>query len=234
MGKTIKNLSIRSFRFVRSLSILALSTMLLLFLTPAHPLGEEADSEIDLIDAIRVEKIHETFEVYSLLMSHGMGLSEAFVWAMAQTILEESKKHSLDPMLVVALINVESRFQRDAVSRVGARGLMQIHPVFAPALAEEAEVQDWEGVKSLDKPILNIKLGTYYLGQMKRRFRDLKLALSAYNLGPTEVQKRLREGEIIPFGYVKRVLAVHSLYKRQERQAPIVLPIVQGMQGVEM
>lgn len=231
MRKIIKDLHSRSSRFVRSTSNLALSSLLLVLLTPAQPLEKETGCGIGQIDAAGVQRLYETLKVYALLMSHGMDLSRVSVWSTAETILEESKRHSLDPLLVVALINVESRFQHKAVSTEGARGLMQIHPSFAHALAEAAEIQDWEGVKSLDNPILNIKLGIFYLSQMKKRFRDLKLALSAYNLGPTEVQKRLRKGEVIPFGYVRKVLSIHSLYRKENGPAPIALPVSREKQG---
>lgn len=225
MRKIIKDLHIRRSGFVRSLFTPALSSLLLVLLTPAQPLEKETGCGTEQIDAAGVERIHATSKVYSILMSHGMDLSKDSVWATAETILGESRKHSLDPMLVVAVINVESRFRHKAVSTERARGLMQIHPVTAAALAEEAEIRDWKGIESLNNPILNIKLGTFYLGQLKKRFRDLKLALSAYNLGPTEVQKRLSEGETIPHGYVKRVLAVHRRYQKSEKQSPTVLPM---------
>lgn len=225
MRKIIKDLHIRRSGFVRSLFTPALSSMLLVFLTPARPLEKETGCGTEQMDAAQVERMREVFKVYSILMSHEMTLSKTSVWSTAETILEEGKRHSLDPMLILALIQVESRFQRGAISPVGARGLMQIHPVFAPALAAEAEIKDWEGLHSLDNPVLNIRMGTFYLGQLKKRFRDLKLALSAYNLGPTEVQKRLSEGETIPRGYVKRVLAAHRRYQKSAKQSPTVLPM---------
>lgn len=205
----------------KSLSVSVLACMLVL-LSPDQPLEKIIGCGTEQIDAAGIEKIHETLKLYSILMSQMAGLGNKSVWSTAETILEESRRHSLDPTLILAVIDVESRFQRAAVSPVGARGLMQIHPAFAPALAVEAEIPGWQGLQSLDDPILNIKMGTFYLSQMKKRFRDLKLALSAYNIGPTELQKRLRERESIPTGYVNRVLAAHRLYQEPERQAPRV------------
>lgn len=234
MRKIIKDLHSQRSGFVRSLFTPALSSMLLVLLTPAQPLEKETGCGTEQIDAAGVERIHATSKVYSILMSHGMDLGKDSVWATAETVLEESRKHSLDPMLVVAVINVESRFRHKAVSTEGARGLMQIHPVAAASLAEEAEIRDWKGIESLNNPVLNIKLGTFYLGQLKKRFRDLKLALSAYNLGPTEVQKRLSEGEAIPFGYVRKVLFAHRLYEKENRPTQITFPVSREKHGASL
>ncbi|MGH7773032.1 MAG: lytic transglycosylase domain-containing protein [Candidatus Binatia bacterium] len=147
-----------------------------------------------------------------------MDLSEGLAWGIAETISGESEKHSLDPMLVLALINVESRFHQTAVSTEGARGLMQIRPLVANALAEEVELEGWEGEKSLDDPITNIKLGVFYLGYLKKSFRDLKLTLAAYNSGPTEINRRLEEEEELPIEFAMKVLSTYHLYRKQSRR----------------
>lgn len=225
MRKNIKNLYARYFGFPRSHLILALSSMLLLLLTPTYPLGREENQGIDEIDSAQVRMIHETFKIYSILMSHWTDSSKTSVWSIAETILAESEKHSLDPILILAVIHVESRFRHSAVSSEGARGLMQIRPFVAQALAVEAAVQNWEGAKSLADPIVNIKIGVFYLGQLKKRFRDLKLALAAYNFGPTDIRQRLEEGDIIPISYARKVLSIHRAYSKRNPQTQVTLPI---------
>lgn len=229
MKEMIKNFHLQSFGSVRS-ALLGLSSMLLLLLIPTHPLGGESGHGMDRIDSARVSEIHETLNIYSILMSHRTDLSKASLWSTAETILEESKRHSLDPLLVLALIRVESRFRHAAVSTRGARGLMQIRPHVGAALAAEAEIENWQGAKSLDDPILNVKLGIFYLGELKARFRDLNLALSAYNLGPTEVEKRLEEGEAIPSRYVSEILAFHRSYNKEKREMPVAFHIAREKQ----
>jgi soluble lytic murein transglycosylase-like protein len=145
---------------------LALSFLLLWSLCfPSLPLAES-----------RARRLHETSRIFSMLQSSNMGLSHPLTRAVAETIWQESRKYSLDPMLVLAVIKVESEFQSGAVSAYGARGLMQLRPDVAHALAEEADLDVWEGEKSLHNPVTNIKLGAYYLGQLKEKFGDLKLA----------------------------------------------------------
>ncbi len=152
-----------------------------------------------------------------------MDLQDSRAWAIAETIFMESKRHALDPLLVLAVINVESRFQHTVVSTVGARGLMQIRPDVAKALAEERgffarKDKSPQDILDLDDPIVNIKLGVFYLHSLKKSFRDLKLALTAYNWGPTEVRNRLAEEDAVPLEYAMKVLSTYHGYRRDSRQ----------------
>jgi soluble lytic murein transglycosylase len=156
----------------------------------------------------------EISKIYSVLISHRKDLDKTSTWIIAKTIQEESKKYSLDPMLVLAVIKVESSFRHLAVSPVGARGLMQIRPFVANALASEVDLKTWHGIDSLDDPVLNIKIGVFYLSRLKERFRDMKLALTAYNSGPTEIGYRLAGKRAVPTKYAKKVLSAYRLYIR--------------------
>lgn len=116
-------------------------------------------------------------------------------------IEEAATKESLEPALLRALIRVESHFNHKATSRVGAKGLMQIMPFTAKLLGNK---------KALDSrnPRANILAGTHYLRTLVNRFDgDLKLALAAYNAGPTAVEKH---GGIPPYtetqNYVVKVM----------------------------
>ena len=84
-------------------------------------------------------------------------------------------------------------------------------------MAEDAELERWEGEKSLDDPIINIKLGVFYLDYLKERFGDLRVPLTAYNRGPTWVQKRIEDGMALPLEYARKVIAVSRSYPGQNR-----------------
>ncbi|HIJ79589.1 MAG: transglycosylase SLT domain-containing protein [Desulfobulbaceae bacterium] len=113
--------------------------------------------------------------------------------------------YEVDPLLIKAVIKAESNFDCQAVSRKGAKGLMQL----MPETAAELNVND-----PLD-PLANILGGVCYLRQLLERFDgNLSLALAAYNAGPTRVESfgripRIRETQ----QYVKTVLAHYQRMK---------------------
>ncbi len=116
-------------------------------------------------------------------------------------IQRASRRYRLDPLLVEAVITVESAFDRWAVSKKGAQGLMQLMPETARDLA----------VADPFDPAANIDGGARYLRRLLDRFAgDLELALAAYNAGPSRVQAA---GRIPPIPetrrYVREVLATY-------------------------
>ena len=114
-------------------------------------------------------------------------------------------RYNIDPHLIRAVIRTESGFNPRAVSKKGAQGLMQL----MPATARELRVAD------PFNPRDNIDGGTRYLRTLLDTFKqDVRLALAAYNCGPTVV-KRERSVPQIPetVNYVKRVLKFYREYK---------------------
>ena len=119
-------------------------------------------------------------------------------------IRQYSDLYGVDKKLIKAIIMVESCFDRYAVSRVGAKGLMQLMPGTA----------DLMGVYNVFNAKDNIKGGTRYFRQMLELFEyDVELALAAYNAGPKAVQKY--KG-IPPYSetqkYVKKVIKYYNRY----------------------
>jgi soluble lytic murein transglycosylase-like protein len=160
----------------------------------------------------------ELLRIYSIVSSHRPDITESEAWELSEVILEESSHYGLDPMLVLAVIDVESKFQYGAVSPAGARGIMQILPYVAQSLVQKIGLHQLAHARSfrpefLDDPVLNIKLGVYYLHDLKKNFRNLTHALTAYNLGPTETKNRLDNDIDIPGDYSTLVLAAYREYK---------------------
>lgn len=89
-----------------------------------------------------------------------------------------AKRHGIDVTLLKAVAWTESRGRNDAVSPKGARGIMQLMPATAASL----------GVDPRD-PIANINGGAAYLARQLATFRDVPLALAAYNAGPGAVMR---------------------------------------------
>lgn len=116
----------------------------------------------------------------------------------AAEIEAAAKSAGLHPWLVAAVVEAESRSDPRAVSRVGARGLMQLMPsVWIPA-----------GLANPHEVTTNLRVGSAYLKRLTERFGELSLALAAYNAGPTTVE---RHGGVPPYretrAYVRRVLS---------------------------
>ena len=124
-------------------------------------------------------------------------------------INKASKKFSIEPSLIKAVIKAESDFDQTVVSHKGAQGLMQL----MPETATEMEVAD------PFNPEENILGGTRYLSLMLGRFKnDLKMALAAYNAGPERVEEYRG---IPPFpetqNFVERVLKYYGQYRSASR-----------------
>ncbi|MFH1995082.1 MAG: lytic transglycosylase domain-containing protein [Nitrospinota bacterium] len=145
-------------------------------------------------------------KVTEIYKAKGSSIDEAELYSLSETIWAESSKYNIDPLLLLAIIETESSFSNNAVSNKNARGLMQIVPETAKAIALTEEIE-WEGYKTLHTPTLNIRIGTYYFKKLLKRFDgDVELALAAYNNGPTRVAKLLRDGDLPSLKYSRKVL----------------------------
>lgn len=127
-------------------------------------------------------------------------------------IQQYAEQYGLESLLVKAVVRTESCFDRRAISRAGAEGLMQLMPKTAQGL----------GVLDSFNARLNIEAGTRYLSQLKKQFNNnMTLALAAYNAGPHNVKKH--KG-IPPFketkNYVKRIAKFHQQYLRESIGLP--------------
>ncbi|HEX6101285.1 MAG TPA: lytic transglycosylase domain-containing protein [Thermoanaerobaculia bacterium] len=122
-------------------------------------------------------------------------------------IYEKSKKYDVDPALVAAVIEQESRFRPRAKSPVGARGLMQLMP----------RTGRWMGARNLYDPEQNVDAGVKYIAYLDKRFNgDLKKIVAAYNGGEGNV---MRYRGIPPFRetrqYVKKVMKNYDKRTKQ-------------------
>ncbi|ODA33645.1 lytic transglycosylase [Veronia pacifica] len=138
-----------------------------------------------------------------------------------------SKKRQLPLTTLLALCRQESAFYSQAVSPVGARGLMQLMPATARATSKKLGIR-YRGKSSLTDPVTNIRIGSGYLRELLDKYDDNRvLALAAYNAGPSRVKRWLNDSngnldavafiETIPFketrGYVQNVLVFEMYYR---------------------
>jgi soluble lytic murein transglycosylase len=150
-------------------------------------------------------------EILEVLKRQPMGLANVTKEELAEVIYEEATRHNHDPKFILALIAIESEFQNWSVSQQGAKGLMQIMPYVAESIALELGIE-WSGDRTLFNPYLNIRMGIYYLSQLILDFKDVRVALTAYNYGPTYVRGLVERKERIPRDYYRRFLtAYHTI-----------------------
>ena len=121
-------------------------------------------------------------------------------------IREAARRHGLSEPLIKAIIKAESNFNPRAVSKKGAKGLMQIMPKNFNSL----------NIRNPFNPRENIMGGAKYFKKMHTRYKGkLPLALAAYNAGPTMVDKYKT---IPPFpetrNYVEKVMKYYYVYKK--------------------
>jgi len=122
-----------------------------------------------------------------------------------ELIRSSSQKYGVDADLLFSVIAAESNFNSKAISRRGARGLMQLLPATAARL----------GVKDIFDPAQNIDAGTQYLHELMTRYQgDLVLTLAAYNAGPGAVQ---HYGRVPPYNEtISYVRAIRKTYAQRK------------------
>jgi len=148
---------------------------------------------------------HVREQIVLHLRNANENLSEKDLRAISRTLYETSKKHGIDYRLVLALMKVESNFRHDAVSGMGARGLLQVKPSLAKFMAPGMGIE-WEGNHTLDDPGNNIRIGIHFLSELVHRFRCVTTALRAYNMGPERTKGLPPEKMTSPRGFPGLVL----------------------------
>ena len=154
-------------------------------------------------------------------------LTESAQRRVAMAIVREADANGVDPLLVVAIIRTESAFEPDAISGMGAMGLMQMMPTTGTALARRRGTA-LRHVRTLFDAELNIELGTSYLAALLREFGTTEDALVAYNAGPKVAHWMLRNpGARSRFvaGYPRSVLVEwRRLLARRPEAPPASVP----------
>lgn len=154
---------------------------------------------------------------------HHTGLSSFEIEQVAHTIAHESERLGISPSLVLGVIQIESGFYNFAVSKKGARGLMQIMPATGHTLARRHGIP-WRGPEILFDPIVNVRLGIAYIAWLEARFGSIDAALAAYNWGPARIGQRLRSGAGLPQRYVRDVLSAYGVHAARFSARPAAMP----------
>ena len=179
---------------------------------------------------VSVKSIIQNF--YDKIERGGNDLPEYF-WGLAypqgywSVVTEYAARYGLDPYLVASVMQEESWFNKQAVSRSGARGVMQLMPFTARWVSKQLK-HEYNDDENLFDAEININFGAWYLSYLKKRFNgNTVLMIASYNAGPEAVTKWVNGNsnmetdefiEAIPYNetraYAKRVLRSYAEYHR--------------------
>lgn len=141
----------------------------------------------------------------SFILKRNPNVSNAMAEQIVSEVTKHCYKHSIEPKLIIALMTIESNFNRTAVSPVGAMGLGQLMPGTAGDL----------GVNDAFNISQNIKGTVNYLSQLLKTFNgNLELSLASYNMGPNAVKKSIENNSDIPSSvkdYVYNIKYIRSV-----------------------
>ncbi|MFO7156143.1 MAG: transglycosylase SLT domain-containing protein [Pseudomonadota bacterium] len=115
---------------------------------------------------------------------------------VASAVVEEARLAGLDPLYVLAVMEVESSFVPEAVSVANARGLLQLRDITIREISKHEELP----AKAANEPeaIVHLRLGIRYLAMMHRKYGDPSRALAAWNAGPVAVDRALAASGEVP------------------------------------
>jgi len=170
------------------------------------------------LSPVKLQRKAIRLDLFHIISKRAPGLPEADRWKLSGAVVKYSIAYGHDPYLLMAVIETESAYQSHVVSQKGAVGYMQLRPFVAKAIAIEIEFDENLADSALTDLDTNVRLGAYYLSKMKLRFKDIDLALVAYNLGPTRLQGVLSMGRKPSMEYTIKVL---NSRKRLIRLSPM-------------
>lgn len=169
--------------------------------TPALP-EQEKTPEVSPMQAVAEpaqESTPEPVQYRDDIVSQGRLLS----YECQQILMDCCDKYSVPYALGLAIAEVETHFDPDAVSGTDDYGLMQINACNHGWLAELGfDVMTYEG---------NIEAGIYLIAQNIQQYEDFELALMAYNCGPTGAQRLWAQG-IYQTDYSQKVMTAYSYW----------------------
>lgn len=133
-----------------------------------------------------------------------------------------ANEYNIEKELLMAVAKTESGFDKNAKSKVGAIGVMQLMPATASFVAESLG-EEYSEEKLYDAKT-NIRYGSYYLSYLINKYEDVLYALACYNAGEGNVLSWGEPGELdlddIKFSetknFVKKVMSAYSVYKTQK------------------
>ncbi len=157
---------------------------------------------VDVRSAVSSHAREESLFLKMLILKPS--LDQTLAHRIARAIATECMNLGQDPNLVLSIMANESDFNPRAISNVGAVGLMQVMPHWKKVLGLKEELTD---------PEVSIRAGIQILGFYQQMYRDVDLALTAYNRGPGPVDGALVRGTSSANGYAAKIQGTWSKLK---------------------
>lgn len=165
--------------------------------------------------------IYVAFGVFGV---HKIIIKQIYPQKYSEYVEKYAEEYNVDSLLVYAIIKAESNFKPEVVSKSNAVGLMQLMDATAEDTANKLGME--YNKEDLTNPEINVMLGTKYFSTLYETYKNIPIALTAYNAGSGNVDKWIAEGTIsadssdienIPFretnNYVRKILRDYEIYK---------------------
>jgi soluble lytic murein transglycosylase-like protein len=219
-----------------AVAVAFLLAVVVVMLQSLEQLGPQGRNELETAErrvaavGRRIDRMKERQELLDWIQREIRGantkLDAAAAREYGRLLLEITDKYTtVDPLFLLAIGIVESRFTVGATSHAHAKGLYQIWPATGRWLATEL---GWEFSEAmLYEPAKNTELAACYLDKLFDTYRDPRLVLAEYNGGPVNA-RRLKTGShrlaAETRDYVVKVMAVHDGLNRRLDLAPALSP----------
>ncbi|OQX92657.1 MAG: hypothetical protein B6D58_01910 [candidate division Zixibacteria bacterium 4484_95] len=162
----------------------------------------------------KINELEEKLKILDIIEDYQIGFNQNEIRELAEVIYTEGKRFSIDPLLIISLIMTESSFKKGQRSYRGAEGLMQIKPSTAKDVAKKWGFEWHKGI-DLWNPSLNVRVGSAYLFELILKFKSIRKAIIAYNLGETNLREFYFYKAKPPARYYEKVVNNYKMLKNK-------------------
>lgn len=190
--RTITNL----FNFIWVVVALWLMFATAYYMKESHGFQQQTEAYVNAIEDLQTQDTLPTRQDTVIEFSNEHDIS----YALSDAVVSAADSAGVPRPIAARLVAVESSYRPFAASHKGAIGLTQVKPSTARLYGEDITAGDLYDVET------NLRIGFNYLRDLYERFGSWKLALQAYNAGPTRLERAHRTGEYDGSNYAKKVL----------------------------
>ncbi len=162
----------------------------------------------------KIEELEQKVKILDIIEQYQIGFNDDETAQLASVVYQESQKFGMDPLLILAVIISESSFRKQQLSDMGAEGLMQVLPSTAVKVAAKWGIK-WPQKGGLWDNNLNVRVGTAYLFELILRYKDIKKAITAYNIGTGVTDEYFSLRAVPPARYYEKVRRIYLELKER-------------------